>query len=82
MFDEATAEALIATLPKSHDNPDHEARMQKYIERASWGLDIFTGLPYNHSENDVDDEDREDAIEQRRRDEKNGLYGRYEDASN
>lgn len=59
MFDEVAAEALIATLPRSHDNPGHEARMQKYIERAERGLDIHTGLPYKHSENDVDDEDHE-----------------------
>jgi len=57
MFDEAAAEALIATLPKSHDNPGHEQRMEKYMERASRGLDIFTGKPYNHTEVN-DDEDK------------------------
>lgn len=55
MFDEAAAEALIASLPKSHDNPGHEKRMEKYIERASRGLDIFTGKPYNHEPGDDED---------------------------
>jgi hypothetical protein len=55
MTDVIEVEAIeIETGRMSHNHPGHEQRMARYIRRVEQGLDIFTGKPYEHKEQDDD----------------------------